>query len=356
MHRAMTTARHDWLWATPIAALLLACPLSPGHSARPEASEPALPAQSTPTAAPSSPPDVPPKEAALVRDGKIREAHSLYLRRTGKVRAINSRAEAAQRFALFVYRESPGLSDATGAVILDLLQEAIDGFRLALGVDAPEVATALMQRAEVERLMHPEDPAAWADIAYQQAYRIRYARFGPAAPETLAALLSLAEVQSKPSRVGDDPAAVEAAADLLRQIILLTRSSMADEAMTLHEDAQQALNRLERRYSDQTMRGRRPRIAAAQASAACPAASLQDAIVLSGDGNALQTVRSRFRKAGLDLQPCGALLIFPLGPGTDPTPVLGILSDISAGRVPGVAIGLSGAPADTPAPVMPARP
>lgn len=339
MHRAMTRARDNWLWMAPIAAALLFPSLSPGYGAEPEVSE---------TGAPAPPVDIPPKEAALVRTGKSGEAHRLYLRRTGKVRSIESRAEAAQRFALYVYSESPTLSDDIGGIILDLLQEAVDGFRLSLGVDAPEVATALMQRAEVERLMRPDDPAAWADIAYQQAYRIRYARLGPSAPETLAALMSLADVQSLPSRVGDDPSAVESAADLLRQIILLTKNATAEETAALGQDAERALARLETRYGGQTMRGRHPRIAAAQASAACPAASLQDAIVLSGNESALAGVRTRFRKAGLDLQPCGALLIFPLGPGTDPTPVLGILSDISAGRVPGVTIGLSATPADAP--------
>ncbi|MGC6331329.1 hypothetical protein [Rhizorhabdus sp. FW153] len=343
----MTSARKNWLWAPPIAAALLLSSISDAYGAEPGRSE---------AEAAVAPADIPPKEAALVRAGKVSEARRLYLRRTGKVRKIDARSEAAQRFALFVYRESPALSDETGAIILDLLQEAVDGFRLSLGVDAPEVATALMQRAEVERLLNAEDPAAWTDIAYQQAYRIRYARLGPSAPETLAALISLAEIQALPSRVGDDPASVESVADVLRQVMLLTRSASDEEALALRQDAERALARLESRYGGQTMRGRRPRIAAAQASAACPAASLQDSIVLSGETAGLQGVRTRFRKAGLDLQPCGALLIFPLGPGTDPTPVLGILSDISAGRVPGVTIGLSGAPVEAPSPALPPRP
>jgi hypothetical protein len=348
MHRAMTSARKNWLWAVPIATALLVSSITPGCSAEPEAVD---------AEAPGPPADIPSKEAALVRAGKVREAHRLYLRRTEKVRAIDSRAEAAQRFALYVFRESPALSEDIAALILDLLQEAVDGFRLSLGVDAPEVATALMQRAEVERLIRPDNPATWADVAYQQAYRIRYARLGPSAPETLAALMSLAEVQSLPSRVGDDPAAVESVADLLRQVILLTRNATGEEAAALGQDAEGALTRLEALYGGRMMQGRSPRIAAAKAGAACPAAALQDAIVLSGDRGALEGVRTRFRKAGLDLQPCGALLIFPLGPGTDPTPVLGILSDISAGRVTGVTIGLSGAPTDAqpPAPALQVR-
>lgn len=289
-------------------------------------------------------PGIAPKEARLVRDGKVVEAQRQFLRRIRTVRNVEQRARMTQDFALFVYRDTPALDDDIGALILDLLQQAIDGFRLSVGGDDPIVATALMQRAEVERLLHPEDPASWADVAYQQAYRIRYGRLGPAAAETLSSLVPLAEIRSLRSRVGDDPEAVESTASLLRQVIERAGALPdSDEVRQLRQDAESALKRLDERYGKTVMRGRRPRIQLPLADATCPAATLQDAIILSGRQPALDAVRIRFRKAGLDLQPCGALMVLPLGPGTDPTPVLGILSDISAGRVEGVGIGLNDA-------------
>lgn len=289
-------------------------------------------------------PEIPPKEARLIRDGKVVEAQRQFLRRIRNVRNVQQRARMTQDFALFVYRETPALDDDTGALLLDLLLQAIDGFRLSVGGDDPIVATALMQRAEVERLLHSENPASWTDVAYQQAYRIRYARLGPAATETLSSLVPLAEVRSLPSRVGDDPEAVESAASLLRQVIERAGTLPdSDDVRQLRQDAESALNRLDKRYGKTVMRGRRPRIRLPLVDASCPAATLQDAIILSGRQSALDAVRMRFRKAGLDLQPCGALMVLPLGPGTDPTPVLGILSEISAGRVEGVGIGLNDA-------------
>jgi hypothetical protein len=94
----------------------------------------------------------------------------------------------------------------------------------------------------------------------------------------------------------------------------------------------------------------------AGAAEQCATTDLHDAIIFSGEPTALQTVRNRFRKAKLSLEPCGSMLVFPIGPGVDPTPVLDLLTEISAGRMKGVRMGLGddgGASAASP-PAAPA--
>ncbi|MES2495353.1 MAG: hypothetical protein V4618_04530 [Pseudomonadota bacterium] len=278
------------------------------------------------------------RELAMIRQGRLTEAERSFARKLASQRTPRDRAALMGCFAIHLFQLAPTLDDATSAKVLDYLERSVDGYRLVLGADHPEVATALIRRAEVERLLHPENPAPWTDLAYQQAYRIRSLRLGGTSLVTLSTLIPIAELKALPSRAKGDPAEIEAAADLLRQVIKSAAAGQDSQATSLHSDAVEALKRLDVTYGGGQPGARRPRIIAAPPQ--CATAGLSDAIVFSGEPGPLQSLRDSFRKARLDLEPCGSTMVFRLGPGVDPSPVLDLLTDISAGRMKGVRMGL----------------
>lgn len=295
------------------------------------------------------------REIAMIRKGRLAEAERSFSRKLAAQRSPRARADLTGDFAVELFLNAPELDDATSTKVLGYLELAVDAYRLVLGVDSPETATALIRRAEVERLLHPADPAPWADMAYEQAYRIRFQRFGGSSPITLSTLIPMAELKALPSRAKGDPAEIEAAAALLRQVVETAATSMDGEAAKLRAEAQQALERLDAAYGDGRPGERRPEIMTAGAARQCGVADLHEAIIFSGEPAALQTLRDRFQKANLSLASCGSMLVFPIGPGVDPTPVVDLLTDISAGRMKGVRMGLGedGAASAAPPPPVP---
>ncbi|WP_347271206.1 hypothetical protein [Rhizorhabdus histidinilytica] len=288
------------------------------------------------------------REIAMIRKGRLDEAERLLSRDMAAERSPRVRADLLAAFATQLFLNAPKLDDPTSALVLDYLDRVVNAYRLVLGAGDPEVATALIRRAEVERLLHPDDPAPWTDSAYQQAYRIRFERLGATSPVTLGTLIPMAELAALPSRSQGDPAKIEAAAAMLRQAVEGTAAVQDDSARVVHAEALATLQRLEAVYGAGRPDGPRPQIMTAGAARQCAGVDLNDAIIFSGEPAPLDLLRDRFGKAGLILLPCGSMLAFPLGPGVDPTPVLDLLTDISAGRIKGLYMGLRN-PSETPA-------
>lgn len=280
------------------------------------------------------------REIELIRKGRLAEAERSLSRKMVAQRSPRERADLIGAFATQLFLNAPKLDDPTSAKILDYLDRAIDAYRVVLGIDHPDVATALTRRAEVERLLHPADPAPWADAAYQQAYRIRFKHFGGSSLVTLSTLIPMAELKALPSRANGNPAEIEAAAGLLRRVIEEAALSRDEGADALRAEALEALKRLDGAYGDGQPGAPRPQVMTAGATQQCATLDLRDAILFSGEPGPLQLLRDRFAKAKLALRPCGSMLVFPLSPGVDPTPVLDLLTDISTGRMKGVRMGL----------------
>lgn len=280
------------------------------------------------------------REIAMIRKGRLKEAERLLSRSLAAERAPRARADLIAAFASQLLMNAPELDEPTSAVLLDYLDRAVNAYRLVLGGSDPEVATALIRRAEVERLIHPDDPASWADLAYQQAYNIRFQRFGAVSPVTLGTLIPMAELAALPSRTQGDPVKIEAAAALLRQAADGAARSQDDRARAVRADALDTLQRFDAVYGAGQSDGPRPQIMTAGAASQCAGVDLNNAIIFSGEPTPLDMLRARFLKARLALLPCGSMLAFPLGPGIDPTPVLDLLTDISAGRIKGLYMGL----------------
>lgn len=279
------------------------------------------------------------REVDLAKRGRMAEAERSLSRRMTATRDGQARADLIEAFAIGLYAAAPTLDHAMSVRAGDYFERAVSAYVQALGDDDPEVATALVRRAELERLVHAQEPQAWADSAYQRAYRIRRARLGPTAPTTLSTLIPMAELMVLPSRAKGDGTSVEAAASLLRQVIEGTGQSRDPGAIRLRSDAFEAMQRLQLLYgaapgtphpriSDATIQPCRDRIA-------------DDALVFVGNADSLEMLATRFRRAQLDLVPCGSALVFELAPGVDPGPVLGLLTDIASGKIRGVHMGLA---------------
>jgi len=99
------------------------------------------------------------------------------------------------------------------------LEAAVPAYRAAFGDAHPEVAVALHSYADVQLALHEDDPPQSAETALDEAYRIRLSALGPANVETLSSLRYLARLRGLPSRTRGDPARIEAAAGLFRQLI-----------------------------------------------------------------------------------------------------------------------------------------
>lgn len=282
-----------------------------------------------------------PQESALIAKGRLRDAERALARRIAAERSPRMRAELTEAFGMQIFAASPKLDGAAAALALDYLGRGVDAYRLVLGADHPEVATALVRRAEVERLLHPDDPAPWVDLAYDQAYRIRSQQLGGASVLTLSTLIPMAEM--KVLRAKGDAGEIEAAAGWLNQVVDGTASVSDGDGAALHEQALAQLRRLQRLYAVGGGGARRPQIVAASGVSRCAAEDLGDTLIFSGETAALETLRAQFRKAKLDPRTCGSMLLLRLGPGVDPSPVVDLLTDISSGRVPGVSMGLAAA-------------
>ncbi|ATE65020.1 hypothetical protein [Rhizorhabdus dicambivorans] len=277
------------------------------------------------------------REVDLARRGRMTDAEQALARRIAATRDGRARADLIEAFAIGLFAAAPTLEHAMTARAIDHFGRAIEAYRQALGRDDPEVATAMVRRAEVERLAHPDDPQRWADDAYQQAYRIRSARLGPTALTTLSTLIPMAELMVLPSRSRGDGATVEAAASLLRQVIEGASRSNDPGADRLRTAAFDGMQRLQAVYGG--IAGPAQRTAASIQP--CRERIGDDALVFSGQAEALEMLARRFRNVRLRLEPCGSALVFELSPGIDPGPVLDLLTDIAAGKIRGVHMGLA---------------
>lgn len=277
---------------------------------------------------------------ALARKGRLKEAQRAFERKLATQKTPIARADLIEAFGVELYGTADPNQRTMIEASLDYLVRGADAYRLIFGSDHPELATALVRQAEVERQLRPDNPDPSADIAYESAYRIRLAKFGATALPTLSTLIPMAQLKALPSRADGDPDKIESAAALLRQVADATADSGEPEAMTLHADAMQALQALDAAYGAGQPSGRRPQILLPNISQGCGAGGPEDVMVFSGDADALRVVRERFAKARLITRPCGAALLFPLGPGVDPFPVLDLLNSISAGRMKGVRVNL----------------
>lgn len=99
------------------------------------------------------------------------------------------------------------------------LEVAIPAYRAAFGDAHPEVALALNSYADAQIELDRENPPPSAEAALEEAYRIRVHALGPTNFETLTNLRRLAMLRSRPSWTRGEPARIEAAAALLRELI-----------------------------------------------------------------------------------------------------------------------------------------
>jgi tetratricopeptide (TPR) repeat protein len=99
------------------------------------------------------------------------------------------------------------------------LEAAIPAYRAAFGDAHPEVAVALNSYADAQSELHRDNPPASVDSAREESYRISSAASGPTSVQALATLRYLAVLKGHPSRTRGDPARIEAAAALFRELI-----------------------------------------------------------------------------------------------------------------------------------------
>lgn len=281
------------------------------------------------------------EQIVLVRAGRLKDALRSLDRKIAMQKTPIERADLLEAFGAELYRTEASLDQrATIETALDYLARAAMAYRLVLGNDHPELATALVRQAEMERLLRPQEPGLSADVAYETAYRIRATKLGPRSFVTLSTLIPMAQLKALPSRAKGNPDKIEDAATLLRQVLEATAGSSDLQARALHADALEALQALDNGSGGRSVAGHRFPSLSSDAVRACRTASPDDVMLFSGEAGALRLVRERFAKARLTLLPCGPLLLFPFTPGVDPSPVLDLLSDISAGRMKGVGMNL----------------
>ena len=280
-------------------------------------------------------------QIALVRKGRLKEAQRSLDRKIATQKIPLDRADLLEAFGVELFGATASRDERAAIdAALDYLERAVLAYRLLLGNDHPDLATALVRKAELERWVRPQSPDLSTDVAYETAYRIRATKLGVRAITTLSTLIPMAELKALPSRANGDPAKIEAAAGLLHQVLDGTAGSTDPAAQALNTDARRALQALDAEHGAGRISGRRLEIFTPEVAEACGAVSPDDVMVFSGEASALRVIRDRFAKARLTLRPCGALLLFPFTPGVDPSPVLDLLSEISAGRMPGVRMNL----------------
>lgn len=132
---------------------------------------------------------------------------------------------------------------------ISYLEAAIPAYRAAFGGAHPEVAVALNTYADAQSQLHPDNPPEGIDALREEAHRIQSAASGPRSLHALATLRYLAVLKGHPSRTWGDPARIEAAAALFRQLISLS----PDEANPEHLSARYARTALARMYAQNRM-------------------------------------------------------------------------------------------------------
>lgn len=137
------------------------------------------------------------------------------------------------------------------AEALPYLQAAIPAYRAAFGPAHPEVALALNSYADLQLVLHEDNPPESAEAALEEACRIRVAALGPGNRETLASLRYLAAARGHPARTRGDRARIEASAGLFRQ--LLARST--NDARLNYESAPHVHIAFARMYAKNGMTG-----------------------------------------------------------------------------------------------------
>lgn len=150
-----------------------------------------------------------------------RAAFERLLARTRAARGPRSVAVAdlIEAFGVCLYALGLDAGEELKGASIPYLEAAIPAYRAAFGNADPEVAVALNSYADAQSALNPDDPPRTVEAAYEEAYRIRLAAFGPRNVETLATVGYLARLWSLPSRTRGAPARMDAAAALLRQII-----------------------------------------------------------------------------------------------------------------------------------------
>jgi hypothetical protein len=139
---------------------------------------------------------------------------------------------------------------------LPYLEAAIPAYRAAFGNAHPEVALALNSYADVQLILHPDDPPESAVAALDEAYGMRLNALGATNIETLATLRNLARLRGHPARTRGNRALIEASARLFR--LLVARSS--DDRQLGDESGPSARTAFARMYA----RNRLPREAREQ--------------------------------------------------------------------------------------------
>ena len=186
------------------------------------------------------------------------------------------------------------------------LLRAVTAYQQALGDDDPAVATALAAYADAERALQPDDPAAAADAAYAQAYRIRKEHFGASAPITLRTQVKIAELDALPSRTKKQPVATRPAA---------------------HKDARMA---------------KPAKIQTPGSATPCTLETENGGMIFEGSEEGLEKLRARAEAAHIHLQSCGALLALQIPPRSNAAAMAGLINAVGSGQIEGVRIRLFG--------------
>jgi tetratricopeptide (TPR) repeat protein len=194
---------------------------------------------------------------------------------------LYTRAEASE--------DKPALESAR-----QYLRRAVAAYQPILGEDDPDLAAALVNYAEAERALRPDNPDEAADAAYAQAYRIRKARFGGSAPVTLRTQVKIDELKALPSRAG-------------------TVGPAADS---------------------------RVRLAVPGSDESCMLDSAEGGLIFEGAPEALAKLRERAEATGVHLQPCGPMLALQIPPRAKASPIAALINDVAGGRIADVRMRL----------------
>jgi hypothetical protein len=158
---------------------------------------------------------------AYARAGNLpraqREFEALLERSGHEMRADLLTAFGVTLFTLDVDEEAAGIRLRRAA--LPYLQRAIPATAERFGNEHPEVALALNTYGDALREVSPGDPPRQVDEAYEEAHRIRVDALGPRNPETVYALLRLAQVRGLPSRVAGDSARIAEVGRMYDEVI-----------------------------------------------------------------------------------------------------------------------------------------
>ena len=159
----------------------------------------------------------------LVREGRV-EAGEAAFEKLLRVRAArhelpsSDEADLLTAFGilLFAHFQLDDL-DSHGRRAVPYLRRAVSAYRSAFGSEHPETALALNSYADALIETNDEAPRE-AESALREALAIRTETLGWTHKETVAGLARLADIRSRPARIGRD---AEETAALLRQLLEL---------------------------------------------------------------------------------------------------------------------------------------